>query len=101
MKQLLIDLGLAVALALPRLFHGGYETGRMLILGSVYAVISVLAYLRIVPTGAHRAGLAALAVTLLLLGWLESFPAGDHSAEIGLYILFGALALTRERHAVR
>ena len=102
MKPLVIDLALAAAMALlPRSFGGGVEGGRLLILGTLYAAVSVMAHFGVILQNASRAATAAFGVTLLILGWLQSFPAGDHRADIGLYILFGALMLTRERHAVR
>jgi heme O synthase-like polyprenyltransferase len=70
------------------------EAGRMLILACLLAAVAVLTWLRVIPAPVHRAATAALAVTLLALAWFQSFPAGNHSAEIGLYILFGAIILT-------
>ena len=89
MKRLSIDLLLAATMAvLPRVFGASpVEAGRMLILAIVYAAFSLL------PERARRAAAVALAVTLLALAWFQSFPAGNHSAEIGLYLLFGALAM--------
>jgi hypothetical protein len=69
------------------------EVRRMLILACVYAGIATLGYLRVIRPRAQRAAEFALAVTLLLLAWLQSFPAWNHSSQIGLYILFGTVAL--------
>jgi hypothetical protein len=78
------------------------EVRRMLILACVYAGIATLGYLRVIRPRAQRVAEFALAVTLLLLGWLHSFPAWNHSADIGLYILFGSvMLLVASRHAVR
>ena len=93
MKRLSIDLLLAAVIALlPRLAGvGRVEAGRMLILACVYAAIAVLAYVRLFTPSAHRIAQLAFAATLLLLGWLQSFPAWNHSGEIGLYVLFGSM----------
>jgi hypothetical protein len=69
------------------------EVRRMLILACVYAGIALLGYLRVIRPRAQRAAEFAMAFTLLLLGWLQSFPAWNQSGEIGLYILFGTGAL--------
>ena len=81
------------ALPAPHLLNTGYEAGRLLVLAVVVAGISLLGYFRMLTTRGRRTAGLALAATLLAVAWLESFPAGDHSAAIGLYILFGALAL--------
>ena len=79
-----------------------YEARRMLILACVYAGIVVLGYLRVIRPRAQRLAEFALAATLLCLGWLQSFPAWNHSGRIGFYILFGAVMLVvASRHAVR
>lgn len=112
MKRLSLDAALALSMAvLPRLAGIGYEAGRMQILGAVVLVIAVLGHLRLITPAARRIGALAVAATLLACGWLESFPAGSHSGEIGFYILFGAAALvlavgmsadtTELRHAPR
>ena len=95
MKSLSIDLLLAAAVAVfPRVFLGigRVEAGRILILAVVYSAVSVLAYFY---SAIQRPAFLGFAGTLLALAWLQSFPAGNHSAEIGLYIVFGALVLTR------
>ena len=77
-----------------------YEARRMLILGCIYAGVLLLGYFRVIRP--RTQGLAELAATLLLLGWLQSFPAWSHSGQIGFYILLGALMLVvASRHAVR
>jgi heme/copper-type cytochrome/quinol oxidase subunit 4 len=93
MQRLSIDILLAAVMAiLPRVTGvGRMEAGRMLILACVYAAVAVLAYLRMFTPSAHRVAQLAFAVTLLLLGWLMSFPAWNHSGEIGLYLLFGSV----------
>jgi len=79
-----------------------YEAKRMLILASVYAGIVLLGYFRVIRPSAQRVAEFALALTLLLLGWLHSFPAWNHSGQIGFYILFGAvMLLVASRHGVR
>ncbi len=97
MKRLSIDLLLAATIALvPRLTGAGrMEAGRMLILAGVYAAIAVLGAFRVASPRAYRAGQFGFAGALLLLGWLQSFPAWNHSGEIGLYILFGSIILAR------
>ena len=93
MKRVSIDLVLAAVIALlPRVSGvGRIETGRMLILACVYAAVAVLGYFRLFTPRAHRIAQLAFAATLLILGWLMSFPAWNHSGEIGLYILFGSM----------
>jgi len=79
-----------------------YEVRRMLILACVYAGIVLLGYLRVIPPRVQRVAEFALAAALLLLGWLQSFPAWNHSGQIGFYILFGAVMFViASRHAVR
>lgn len=103
-KRLSMDLLFAAAMAVvPRVGAGRMEAGRLLILACVYASVALLAHFRMMPPRAYRSAQLAFAATLLLLGWLMSFPAWNHSGEIGLYILFGAMALVAAtwRHAVR
>ncbi len=74
----------------------------MLILGCVYAAIALLGYLRVIGSRAQRLAEFALAFTLLLLGWLQSFPAWNHSGQIGFYIFLGAVILVvASRHTIR
>ncbi len=94
MKRLTLDFALALAMAVvPRLLNTGYEAGRLLALAVVVAGISLLGYFRMLTPPGRRTADLVLAATLLAVAWLESFPAGDHSAPIGFYILFGAFAL--------
>lgn len=92
LQRVLVDLSLVAVMALlPRVTSvGRMEAGRMLILACVYAAIAVLSYFRLFTPRAHRVARLAFAATLLLLGWLMSFPAWNHSGEIGLYLLFGS-----------
>ncbi len=79
-----------------------YEARRMLILGCIYAGVLLLGYFRVIRPRTQGLAELALAATLLLLGWLQSFPAWSHSGQIGFYILLGALMLVvASRHAVR
>ncbi len=90
MKQRLFDFLFAAGLAILPWVIGirRMEAGRILILACLLAAVAVL------PARVHRIATGALAVTLLALAWFQSFSAGNHSAEIGLYILFGAIILT-------
>jgi|SRR5947209_7216966 len=98
MKRLSIDLVLAAAIAaLPWLtMSGRIEPVR---LGLLAALVAAGALLR----RARHAAQAAAGLTMLALGWLESFPAGNHSAEVGTYILCGTavVALATFRAARR
>jgi hypothetical protein len=83
-----IELTLAAAIAaLPRLSMNSHtEPKRLLFLAAVYALVVVLRHFRVIRIRGAE-GLAGL--TMLAVGWLESFPAWGHSAEIGTYILCG------------
>ena len=91
MKRSLFNLATAVSLiAASFVFSSGmYESKRMIILAILYAAAAAL------PFATRRAADFAFAITLLSLGWLQSFPAWNHSAEIGVYVAFGALVLAR------
>lgn len=108
MKRLVLDIALAGALAgLPYALGAGVtEAKRMLILACVYTVIAAAAHFRLIAPAVRRAGDLAFGVVLLALAWFQSFPAWNHSADIGLYIAFGAVVLAAGvsggwRHAAR
>ena len=94
MKRPLIDLvPVAALVVLSRIAGANYEGVRMAILAGVFALLVVLAVLRVISRGAHRAVSIAGAATLLALAWFQSFPAGSHSTEVGAYLLAGTLML--------
>jgi len=92
------DLILAAAVAaLPWLtMNSATEPKRLLFLAAVY--VAALAARRFKPLLQGAAGL-----TMLAIGWFESFPAWNHSAEIGTYVLCGTavVALASYRAARR
>ncbi len=96
MKRFLIDLALAAAMAtLPSLTAASrVEVGRLAILGAVYAAVALVGYARLVRSADVRR-LLDLGVGLFTLStaWFLSFAAWSHSAEIGLYLLFGTAIL--------
>ena len=93
-----LDLILAAAIAaLPFLsMNSATEPKRLLFLAAVYAAG---AFARRVKPLVH----AAAGLTMLAVGWFESFPAWNHSAEIGTYVLCGTavIALASYRAARR
>jgi hypothetical protein len=102
-----IDLILAAAIAaLPWVSMNSHtEPMRLVFLAGVYALVAVLRRLRVVRMPGAE-GLVGL--TMLAVGWFESFPAWNHSAEIGTYILCGtavvalaAFRAARGSHVVR
>jgi hypothetical protein len=96
MKRFATDLVLAASIAaLPMLTDvSGVEAARMAFLGTLYALAAVLSYARIIRKADTRRMLdVALSLGALALAWLQSFPAGSHSAEIGFYVLFGAAVM--------
>src|SRR5438477_7892142 len=104
MKRLALDLSLVAALAaLPFAAGAGFEAKRMAILAGVYAAIALASHLRLIAPPVRRAADLTFGIVLLSLAWLESFPAWNHSTEIGLYIAFGAAAVVGGawRHAPR
>src|SRR6185369_5191408 len=82
------DLILAAAVAaLPWLsMNSAFEAKRLGLLAGVYAVVAVLRHFRLIR---GEGGAVAVGLTMLMVGWLESFPAWNHSAEIGTYVLSG------------
>ena len=102
MKRLSVDLTLAAAIAaLPWLSMNSHtEPKRLGILASLYALTAILGHFRVIK--GHAASIA-VGLTMLGVGWLESFPAWNHSAEIGTYVLCGTavIALASFRAARR
>ncbi|HEV7922556.1 MAG TPA: hypothetical protein VGR02_17370 [Thermoanaerobaculia bacterium] len=93
MKRFATDLVLATSIAaLPLLTDAArVETARMAFLGTLYALAAVLSYARLIRKPEIRRALdVAVALGALAIGWLQSFPAGSHSTEVGFYIVFGA-----------
>jgi hypothetical protein len=76
------------------------EPTRLVFLAAAYALLVVLRHFRVIRMRGAE-GLAGL--TMLGVGWLQSFPAWSHSAEIGTYILCGTavVALASYRAARR
>ena len=62
------------------------EPKRLLFLAAVYAVAALARRMKPFVQG-------AVGLTMLAVGWLESFPAWNHSAEIGTYVLCGTVAV--------
>ena len=95
-----MKLGLILAAlfaALPWIcMNSALEARRLLILAAVFAACALL-------RRARNAAQAAVGLTMLAVGWLESFPAWNHSAEVGTYVLCGTvvIALTSYRAARR
>lgn len=93
-RRLVIDSLIVLSmLVLPRIVGIGYEAGRMAILSGVYAGVAVLALLSRLSSEGRSVLDTAAALVILSLAWLESFPAWGHSAEVGLYLLFGVVVL--------
>src|SRR4051812_39553037 len=82
------DLTLAAAIAaLPWIsMNSSHEPKRLGFLAAVYALVAVLRHFRVVR---GEAAAIAVGLTMLAVGWLESFPAWNHSAEIGTYLVSG------------
>lgn len=74
--------------ALPWLAVNTTEPVRLGFLAAVYLVAAVLGRYRVI-----RGPVATLAVgtTMLAIAWLQTFPAGNHSAEIGTYLVSGTI----------
>jgi hypothetical protein len=88
-----IDLILAAIIAaVPWVsMNSATEATRLALLAGVSAVAALMGYSRWIDARVVQAGVG---LTMLALGWLESFPAGNHSAEIGTYIACGAAVLS-------
>ena len=97
-----LDLVLAAIIAVvPWIsMNSTTEAARLALLAGVAALGAVMGRSRWLDAGVVQAGVG---MTMLALAWLESFPAGSHSAEIGTYIASGAavLALASFRAARR
>lgn len=92
--RVIVDIVICAAMfALPFVLGIGFEGHRMVILGGIYAGVSILGTLGVLsPSGRDLLDTVA-ACFILALAWFESFPAWGHSAEIGLYLVFGVLVL--------
>jgi hypothetical protein len=96
MKRFATDLTLAASIAaLPLLTDASrVEIARMAFLGTLYALAAVLSFARVIRTAETRRLIdVAIALGAMAIAWLQSFPAGSHSAEIGFYLLFGTAVL--------
>ena len=97
-----LDLILAAAIAaLPWISMNSHtEPKRLVFLAGIYALVTVLRHFRVIRM---RGAEALVGLSMLAVGWLESFPAWSHSAEIGTYILCGTavVALATFRAARR
>ena len=102
MKHLSIDLALAAAIAVLPWFsmNSATEPKRLGFLAAVYALAAVCRHFGLIR---GYAGDLAVGLTMLAVGWLESFPAWNHSPEIGTYLLCGTavIALASYRAARR
>src|SRR5437773_4482292 len=87
-----LDLTLAAIIAaVPWIsMNSLMEAKRLALLAAVVAVAAVLGRFRLIDA---RIVHAAAGLTMLAIAWLESFPAWNHSAEIGTYIACGAAVL--------
>ena|SRR5436309_597353 len=91
----------AIMAAVPWIsMNSQMEAKRLALLAAVIAVAAILGRFRLIDA---RIVQGAAALTMLAIAWLESFPARNHSAEIGTYIACGAavLALVSFRAARR
>jgi hypothetical protein len=94
MKRPLVDLiPVAALVVLSRIAGANFEGVRMAILAGVFALVAVLALLRVISREAQRGISIVAAATLLALAWFQSFPAWSHSVEVGAYLLAGVLTL--------
>ena len=73
--------------------HFAIAAGTIRIFAAVYAAIVILAWRVMSPTGRRTLDFTA-AATLALMAWLETFPAGNHLAEIGIYSGVAAIVFT-------
>ena len=87
-RALITDLSLAAAIAaLPWLtMNSVTEPKRLGFLAAVFAATVLLRKLRDVAQ-------VAIGLTMLAVAWFESFPAWNHSAEVGSYIVCGTVVL--------
>ena len=91
----------AIIAAVPWIsMNSATEATRLMLLAAISAMAAIMGRSRLIDASVAQAGVG---MTMFALAWLESFPAGSHSAEIGTYIACGAavIALASFRTARR
>jgi hypothetical protein len=88
-----LDLILAAILAaVPWIsMNSATEASRLVLLAGIVALGSLAGRSRWVDS---RVVHATTGITMLALGWLQSFPAGSHGGDIATYIACGAAVLS-------
>ena len=83
-----LDLILAAIIAaVPWIsMNSATEATRLTLLAGMSVLAAIMGRSRLIDARVVHAGVG---LTMLALGWLESFPAWNHSAEIGTYIACG------------
>ena len=99
--RLFIDMvlltGMLLLAGLPavgtRQTHFAIASGTIRVVAVVYAMIVALDGHRIVSERMRRLLDMSMGVMLLAMSWFETFPAGNHVAETGIYAGVGAILL--------